>query len=252
MFCTGATLLILLLILHFHDTSFTEVLPPMSPSKSQTLFDHETALRYQAEAQLLRAQFNGDFLCNTLVLLQSCLIGETPKVDRLRTAVDGMSDYYRYALTAGLEGTISLSKEWEAVEGFLTIQKLRFGDDLELDCEISKKASGFLIPRIFLQPLVDNAVRYGRKTGELPTKVRIRALCPNRGTLQVEVSNTGSWFEHDKRSAYVSTSLENLRQRLAALYPGEKHEMTIAADDGWVTVKIHLYFSASKANLPKG
>lgn len=239
-FCTSATSAFLPLSQLFHDTRFTSDPEKMNLPKSQPPINRETALRYQSEAQLLRAQFNGDFLCNTLVLLQSCLIGKEPKIDRLRTAIDGMSDYYRYALTAGGDGTVPLRDEWQAVEGFLTIQKLRFGDGLDLDCEISQEASEFPVPRIFLQPLVDNAVKYGRKTGELPTRVSIRASCPDKRTLQVEVSNTGSWYERDERSGHSPVSLENLRQRLAEFYPGKKHRMTIATSGGRVTVKIQL------------
>jgi LytS/YehU family sensor histidine kinase len=203
----------------------------------------EDALRYQAETQLLRAQLNGDFLCNSLVVLQSCLIGGEPKIERLKTVINGLADYYRYAVAAQRDGTSPLAEEWEAVRGFLTVQKIRYAEGLQVESELSEEALDFPVPRIFLQPLVDNAVKYGRKTGELPVKVRIRASCPKRKTLQMEVSNTGSWYERENRSPHVSGSLDNLRQRLAALYPGKKHEMTVSATDSWVNVKIRLSLS---------
>jgi len=238
-FCTGAKCVILLPCGLFHDTHCTEF--PMNSSTSPA--NIEDALRYQAETQFLRAQLNGDFLCNSLVVLQSCLIGGEPKIERMKTVINGLADYYRYAVAAQRDGTSPLAEEWEAVQGFLTVQKIRYAEGLQVESDLSEEALDFPVPRIFLQPLVDNAVKYGRKTGELPVKVRIRASCPEKKTLQVEVSNTGSWYEHDSMMQHVSVSLENLCRRLAELYPEKKHELTTANTDGWVTVKIRLSLS---------
>jgi len=208
---------------------------------SETPISQETALSYQAELQLLRTQFKGDFLCNTLVLLWSKLNAKNPRLEEIKPVMEGMSNYYRYALASLQEGTIPLSEEWEAVSGYLAVQKARFGDQLELDCKISEQAMTFPIPRIFLQPLVDNAVTHGRRTSEPPAKIRIAASCPDKKTLSVEVANTGLW---DDEPSIIprppSVSLENLKRRLALLYPGKKHRMEITDKDGWITVKIRL------------
>jgi len=212
-------------------------------SKSGSPISQETALRYQAELQLLRTQFKGDFLGNALTLLRSRLTRKDSRPEELTTVIEGMCDYYRYSLASLHEGSIPLSEEWEAVAGYLAVQKARFGDGLELDCKISKQAMAFPIPRIFFQPLVDNAVTYGRKTSEPPAKIRIAASCPDKKTLRVEVANTGLWDEHDMSPHHPSVSLENLRQRLALLYPGKKHRMEIGNMDGWITVKLRITIS---------
>jgi len=215
------------------------VFPPMHPS--ETPISQETALSYQAELQLLRTQFRGDFLCNTLVLLRSKLSEKPPCSSELTTVMDGMCDYYRYALASLQEGTVPLSEEWEAVSGYLAVQKARFGDQLELDCKISKQAMAFPIPRIFLQPLVDNAVTHGRRTSEPPAKIRISASCPDKKTLCIEVTNTGLWNDEPGIiPRHPSVSLENLKRRLALLYPGKKHRMEITDKDDWITVKTRI------------
>ncbi|CAN5625406.1 hypothetical protein BH09VER1_BH09VER1_14150 [soil metagenome] len=130
-------------------------------------------------------------------------------------------------------------EEWEAVNGFLAVKKLAYKEGLDLQCHIDKEAREFPIPRIFLQPLVDNAVIYSRKQNDLPVKVRINATRKKNGLLLVEVGNTGPWYEPEFRFQ-PSYSLDNLRARLETYNTGKKHEMTISSTTEWVSVQIRL------------
>lgn len=175
---------------------------------------------------------------------------ENPPDNRLDVLVEGMCDFYRYGLAAGMEGLVPLKDEWEAVSGFLAVKKLSYRDGLDLECQIDKKALEFPIPRIFLQPLVDNAVKYSRKANDLPVKVRISVTRAKDGSLLVEVGNIGPWYDPEFRTQLPSYSLDNLRERLAAYYPGKKHEMTISATPKWVSVKIRLSNPKDRSRNP--
>ncbi len=72
------------------------------------------------------------------------------------------------------------------------------------------------------------------------SKSRINVTLAENDSLQVDIGNTGPWYEADYSRQLPSYSLDNLRERLAVYYPGRKHEMTISATKEWVSVKIRL------------
>jgi two-component system LytT family sensor kinase len=134
---------------------------------------------------------------------------------------------------------VPLGKEFEAMMNYLRIEKARFRDKLEVDCQIEDVARGVAVPGIILQPLVENAIKHGRQTSHTPLKIRVHVFCPDSESVRIEVSNAGSWLESRNAEKPCGVGLENLRRRLDLLYPC-RHKLEITNEDGWVKVLVCL------------
>ncbi len=175
----------------------------------------------RAQQQLLRAQLenlqarlNPHFLFNSLNTV-AALIEEEPSKAVL--AVEQLSELLRYGLDGTQQPTVTLSRELAAVEDFLALEKLRFGDRLRWTVEVAPGAGQVEVPPLVLQPLVENAVKHGiasRRHGGVVTvsarlfdgELRLTVDDDGVGTSNVSGTNTGE---------------ANVRERLELAY-GER------------------------------
>jgi two-component system LytT family sensor kinase len=194
------------------------------------------AAKREAELQMLRAQVNPHFLFNALNTIRAKAEGFGHE---LRDIVHSLADYLRYSLEHRDRDLVPLGKEYEAMMNYLKIEKARFGDKLEVDCQIEDAARGVAVPGIILQPLVENAIKHGRRTSHTPLKIRVRVFCADGDSVHIEVSNTGSWMESKDAEKPGGIGLDNLRRRLDLLHPG-RHNLKITNDDGWVKILVCL------------
>ncbi|MBN8707901.1 MAG: hypothetical protein BGO12_13155 [Verrucomicrobia bacterium 61-8] len=190
----------------------------------------------ESEIQLLRSQMNPHFLFNALASLRACV--ERSR-DEFRSVIQALGNYLRYSLDHGSDCFVSLGAEFEATRDYLEVEKVRFQDDLDVQTHIDDGARTVPIPGVILQPLVENAVKYGRETSERPLKVRLRVTRPTSGRVRIAVSNSGRWQEPQETEKSSHLGLQNLRRRLELLY-GQLHQMKIAHDNGWVTVTLDI------------
>ena len=130
------------------------------------------ALRARARLRALRARLNPHFLFNALHSVLA-LIRRAP--DRAERAVERLGDLLRYAIGSGPAadaagegpGRVTLGREMEMVRSYLELEKIRLGDRLELEEEVTDEAAGQPVPPLSVQPLVENAVQHGiAETGE--------------------------------------------------------------------------------------
>jgi len=190
--------------------------------KTRQLVEAER-LRHDAELQMLRSQTNPHFLFNAFNTILSEGRGN-PKVTAL---VKGLSDYLRYSLACRHEGFVSLGAEIDAITSYLEVEKSRFGGDLELEIAVTQMARSAGVPGVIVQPLVENAIKYGRETSEKPLRLLIAAETGPH-TLRIEVCNSGTWIEPQpwQMGQPSGSGLDNLRRRLDAIYPG-RHRFEI-------------------------
>ncbi|HRJ73983.1 MAG TPA: histidine kinase [Terrimicrobiaceae bacterium] len=192
--------------------------------------------RQRAELQLLRAQMNPHFLYNALNTI-TAEIGKPGQ--HLKALVRSLAKYLRYSLETRNDERVPLGQEFDAVTSYLAVEKARFREKLEVESEIAPDARNALVPGIVIQPLVENAIKYGRKTSPRPLKVRLIVSKHGPSGVQIEVSNTGKWVEPDPADNVGGIGLQNLKERLKLLYP-ESHSLQISADSGWVIVQIRI------------
>jgi hypothetical protein len=194
----------------------------------------ETLAR-EAQIQMLRYQLNPHFLFNTLNTLLS-LIGEDDR--RAKQFVHQLAEFLRYSLLGTDTPTVALQEEVAVIRSFLSIERLRFGDDLQVDIDVAPASRTVPVPPFVVQSLVENAVKHGRASSATPLRVRLRTLMEN-DRLTIEVANTGRLHRSPPGDSRTGIGLRNLRERLDKLYP-DRYEFTLRADDGWVRARLVL------------
>jgi len=111
----------------------------------------------QTQLSELKSQINPHFLFNSLNSVSSLTIAEPEKAQDM---VIKLSNFLRYSLKHKENQLVSLSQEMEHIKLYLDIEKVRFGDKLEAVFDISE-CEGCQIPNMILQPLYENAIKYG-------------------------------------------------------------------------------------------
>ena len=193
------------------------------------------ALAAESQNQMLRYQINPHFLFNTLNALSSLILQKD--TERAERVVLSLSKFLRVSLEKDPRDKIPLAEEIETQRQYLSIEEIRFGDRLRFAEEIPADLADALVPSLILQPLVENAVKYGvaRSTG--PVRVTIRAEACD-GTLRITVADDGA-HDIDAHPLQLGVGLENVRRRLEALYgadgrlvcaPGERQGFAAGLD----------------------
>lgn len=191
--------------------------------------------RRRAQLQMLRTQMNPHFLFNALNTIRA---GVEKANAQLGSMVQSLADFLRFSLDHSHDDFIPLGREFDAVRNYLQVEKARFHDKLEYECDMDESARDVPVPGIVLQPLVENAIKYGQETSDFPLRVRVQVSRQATG-LNIMVANTGRWLEPASREKTSHLGLENLRHRLALLYPGH-HRLDINREADWVRITIHL------------
>jgi LytS/YehU family sensor histidine kinase len=191
-----------------------------------------------AQLEMLRYQLNPHFLFNALISI-SDLVQEDAK--HAVRALRSLMAYLRYALQPAGLPTVPLSEEINAVQNYLAIEKVRFEERLNVIIETTPDADDYYVPGFMLQPLVENAIKYGMRTSLMPLEIRIKANMLE-GALHLEVWNSGSLKLPDNtaKPEGTGTGMRNIQERLQVLFP-ERHEVSLSEDDGQVRVSVVLY-----------
>lgn len=182
---------------------------------SYTMQSNERAARAEAEAaraqlSALRSQLNPHFLFNALHTVVQ-LIPREPKV--AAQAAEKVAGLLRTTLEEDRD-IIAFSRELDFAERYLEVEKIRFGDRLEVRVDVTDEARTATIPSFALQTLVENAVRHGAAPSVEPTLLTISAST-REGELLVRVTDTGVGMSNESNGG---TGLRRLRERFAALY----------------------------------
>jgi sensor histidine kinase YesM len=165
-----------------------------------------------AEIGQLKAQINPHFLFNTLTAISAR--STQPDVDLM---VEGLAEVLRYNLTQTFPRDI-FAKEVHAIESYLSVLELRFGDKIKIEVDITPAASAALVPQPLLLPLVENAIKYGQETTLWPLLIRVEAKITEKGFI-ASVENTGTWIEPKAvPKPGQQIGLSNLRRRLELIY----------------------------------
>lgn len=174
-----------------------------------------------SELQALKSQLHPHFLFNTLQGISALI--DTEK-ERAKTMVLKVSNLLRTALQCASSDVISLDEELKFVDDYLSVEKMRLEDRLEVRWQIDPAARHLLVPRLIMQPLVENAIFHGvaccRGGGWIEISSR-RA----EGMLEIAIRNSVG----GKRQAGMGLGLQNVRARLKHLY---EDEATLCFNEG--------------------
>jgi len=201
------------------------------------------AMAHEAQLKMLRYQLNPHFLFNTLNAISTLVLEQdTQLANRMVTK---LSSFLRYSLDNDPMQRITLKQELKALQLYLDIEKVRFEERLILKLDIEDAASDALIPSLLLQPLIENAIKYGiaraEGGGHLCISARVFA-----GDLLMEVSDDGPGCElvGGNIPDAKGVGLANTRERLATIY-GSNHSIKLSqTDPHGLTICIRIPFSA--------
>lgn len=197
-----------------------------------------TAAAHQAQLKMLRYQLNPHFLFNTLNAISTLILDGANETANL--SVSRLSDFLRYTLDNDPMSRVTLGQELHALDLYLEIEKVRFGERLIVERAIEERARDALVPSLILQPLIENAVKYAITPSEEGGTLRISARV-RHGTLILQLSDTGPGLGNGA-SAHKSSGvgLKNTRERLLQLY-GENQAFTLAPNEpSGLTITINL------------
>jgi two-component system, LytTR family, sensor kinase len=174
------------------------------------------ALAQEAQLKMLRYQLNPHFLFNTLNAISTLILDNQNRT--ANQTVLRLSEFLRYTLDQDPMKKVTLRQEIEAMNLYLTTEKLRFGDRLALEFAIEERALDALVPSLLLQPLIENAVKFAVSPSERGGAIRIEGRA--RGAmLELAVADDGPGLTSGATPGTGrGVGLRNTRERLAVLY----------------------------------
>ncbi len=201
-----------------------------------------TAQLSQARLEALRAQLHPHFLFNTLHAISAFVRQEPEKAE---TMLAELGELLRAAMDAANEPTVPLSREMEFIDRYLSIQKVRLGDRLQVEVDVPADLADALVPNLLLQPLVENAVEHGIADRLGEGKLWIRGSQKD-GRLRLEVEDDGPGLPDEKLDpANWRVGLRNTRDRLAQLYGPEQHFELANLANGGLCVRVVIPLTSS-------
>jgi len=187
-------------------------------------------LAREAELFKLRQQLQPHFLFNSLNSINA-LIGARP--EEARKMVQQLSDFLRGTIKKEETQWVSLQEEMQYLQLYLDIEKVRFGNRLTPIVETDEGSLGLKLPALILQPLVENAIKFGLYDTIGETVIRIRTSIKD-GELEVMVSNP---FDPETSSPRQGTGfgLKSVQRRLYLLFDRNDLVLTDAKDNIFTT-----------------
>ncbi|MDP2423918.1 MAG: histidine kinase [Bacteroidales bacterium] len=171
-----------------------------------------TTMLREAELNMLRSQIKPHFLFNSLNSINSLIIS---KPDLAQEMVIKLSEFMRYSLSHQDESMITFEKELYHMGLYLEIEKVRFKDRLVIEKEICDACLHQRLPAMILQPLLENAVKYGVYETIGNVEVGIRAQIAHNH-LKINVSNGFDPENYPRKG--TGTGLKNISKRLQTIY----------------------------------
>lgn len=170
------------------------------------------ALIREAELQALKSQINPHFLFNSLNSISSLTVSNPEKAQEM---VINLSTFMRYSLMHNEKEMVSFSRELENIKLYLSIEKVRFGKKLNAEFEIDAHCLESEIPNMILQPLFENAIKYG--VYETTEMVTIKTTCEcEANVLKITLVNDYDSSTIKKRGEGIG--LRNIRKRMEIIY----------------------------------
>jgi two-component system LytT family sensor kinase len=170
----------------------------------------------EARLNALRMQLDPHFLFNALNTISAQLETEPRQARRM---IEHLGDLLRLSLSSSRTQEIPLAEELAFLDHYLAIQKIRFGNQLQIEMEIAPDVKYAIVPSLFMQPLVENAIRHGfsRRARGGAITISVRSV---DGRLDIRVLDDGvglppGWSLDGRGGLGLSVT----RERIAVLHP---------------------------------
>ncbi len=187
-----------------------------------------------ARLKALQMQLHPHFLFNALNTI-SVLVLKGARAEAIR-AIRQLGDLLRVTLHSASAAERRLEEEIDFVSRYLDIEKLRFGDRLRVELDITEDATAALVPHLILQPLIENAIVHGLGSSARSGWIRV-AAGRDGSMLRLEVQDNGEGLPAEGDGLSRGVGLTNTQARLQELY-GDGAQLTIASGEGGGTLVV--------------
>ena len=193
----------------------------------------------EAQLKTLQAELHPHFLFNTLHAISTLVHTSPDSADRM---ISRLSDLLRLTFDGTGAASVSLQEELEFLQKYLEIEQIRFQDRLSVVYDIEPDALDAEVPRLILQPLVENAIKHGVAPRSGRGLIQISART-REGTLWIEVRDNGVGLSGEAGSRLHSgVGLSNTRARLECLY-GPAHRLEFSEIPEGLSVQMQIPLS---------
>lgn len=184
----------------------------------------------KAQLAALRQQMEPHFMFNALNSIAGLV--RDHRNDAAVSMIVGLSEFLRRATTDSHRAQVTLAEEVEYLQRYVDIQKVRFGERLQVSVDIPADLLDAQVPSLLLQPLVENAIKHGVATRVVGGNVRVTGVRKD-GSVFLSVYNDSPSFPEDWPTTRAGVGLANLRTRLQILH-GDASELQVrrAGTDG--------------------
>jgi len=177
------------------------------------------ALAHEAQIRMLRYQLNPHFLFNTLNAISTLVLQK--KSEQANEMLTKLSRFLRNSLEQSPVSRVTLEQEIETSKLYLDIEKVRFGERMQLDVSTDSRSEQALVPSMLLQPLIENSIKHGISRLERGGRISINArLQGNYLVLVVTDNGPANKQNVDAESGLDGSGvgLNNVKNRLREMY----------------------------------
>jgi len=191
----------------------------------------------KSQLAALRQQVEPHFMFNTLHSITGLV--RDYRNDAAVSMIVGLSEFLRRALEDSHRSQVTLAEEVEYLQRYLDIQKVRFGERLQVSMDIPTDLLRAQVPNLLLQPLVENAIKHGISKRAAGGTVRVTGAHLN-GQLHLSVYNDGADLPAYGQAMRGGVGISNLRSRLHILHGSESELKLEHTNTGGVEVAVIL------------
>lgn len=189
-----------------------------------------TIAKATAELQLLKAQIHPHFLFNTLNNIYSFTLANSPKAPEM---VEKLSALLYYIIHECNQPLVPLEKELTLIQDYILLEKIRYGELLDITIDVRGNISGKMIAPLLLIPLVENCFKHGASRMLSRPSVYLSVIVENESFCFLLNNNKPEVFHNPSQNGGIG--LANVRKRLQLSYPG-RTELSITEEPGYFTV----------------
>lgn len=212
----------------------------------------------EVELEALHAQINPHFLYNTLNTIK--WMAKIQGNNSVSKAITALVKLLRISTNLGRD-MILLEEEIDYVKNYIVIQKLRFNKSMHIDYLVDEDCLNLLVPKLILQPIVENSIIYGMEDGSQELHIKISAQ-QSAGQLTIQVQDDGPGIDPEvlktilsndsSKSKFSKVGLNNVNQRIK-LYFGGDYGLELETEAGKGTsVVVNLPANPIQENIVRG
>jgi len=174
---------------------------------------YESALN-EIELNQLKSQLNPHFIFNALNSIRA-LVDEDPTKSKL--AITQLSNILRNSLITDRKRLTNFENELKTVKDYLGLESIRYEERLKTDFDIHPESNRFSVPPLMLQTLIENGIKHGISNLKEGGFIKLRTQVIN-SQLNIQIRNSGQYFNGAPMIAYRGYGIRNTRQRLKLIY----------------------------------